>query len=87
MVGDFGEDKQFLRDMETLSPREREIFWLLAEGCSYLQMGARLGIKLGTVRVHVHTVYRKLRVKSRGQAVAKLLRSQAAVIGSANRIP
>jgi DNA-binding CsgD family transcriptional regulator len=45
---------------------------LLAKGGYYREIGEALGISQSTVRAHLHSVYRKLHVKSRAQAVIKL---------------
>lgn len=42
-----------------LSPREREVAVLLAEGRSYKEIAAELGISLGTVKTHIARVYEK----------------------------
>jgi two-component system nitrate/nitrite response regulator NarL len=60
----------------TLTPREREILALLAEGFTMRQIGRRLGISSRTVETHVAKIYRKLSVRSRVQAV-----SRAAALG------
>lgn len=55
----------------SLSPREREILPLLAEGLTMQQVGRRLGISPRTVEAHVAKLYRKLAVHTRLQAVAR----------------
>jgi DNA-binding NarL/FixJ family response regulator len=54
-----------------LTPREREILTLLAEGLTIKQIGRRLGISPRTVETHVSKLYRKLEVRTRVQAVAR----------------
>ncbi|MBW8865104.1 MAG: response regulator transcription factor [Verrucomicrobia bacterium] len=54
-----------------LTPRQHEILLLLAKGFYYKEIGAALGISHSTVRAHLHSVYRKLEVKSRSRAVIK----------------
>jgi RNA polymerase sigma factor (sigma-70 family) len=56
--------------LERLTPRQREILVLLARGSYYKEIGAELGISPATVRAHLHSVYRKLEVKSRARATA-----------------
>jgi DNA-binding NarL/FixJ family response regulator len=53
------------------TPRQEQILHLLARGFYYKEIGAELGISPFTVRAHLHTVYRKLEVKSRARAVVK----------------
>lgn len=50
---------------DVLTPREREILALLAEGLSNRGIGNNLGISEGTVKVHVKAILRKLSVTSR----------------------
>jgi two-component system nitrate/nitrite response regulator NarL len=51
-----------------LTPREREILCLLAEGQSNKVIARNLGISDGTVKLHVKAILRKLRVHSRVEA-------------------
>ncbi len=54
-----------------LSPRESEILRLLARGYSYKEIADSLGISIATVNTHIHRIYEKLHVRSRGEAVAR----------------
>ena len=54
---------------DPLTPREREILALLGEGLLYKEIADRLGITLDTVGTHTKSIYRKLRVRSRTEAV------------------
>ena len=60
-------------DVEKLTKREHEILSLLAKGYLYKEIADQLSISLSTVRAHLHTVYEKLHVQSRTQAVVKYL--------------
>lgn len=51
-----------------LTKREQEILTLIAAGKSNLEIAQNLYISPGTVRVHVHTILRKLGVRDRTQA-------------------
>jgi LuxR family maltose regulon positive regulatory protein len=57
--------------VEALTPREIEILSLLAEGLSNREIAQRLFISLSTVKRHNATVFGKLAVNSRTQAVAR----------------
>ena len=57
-----------------LSDRETEVLGLLAEGYSYTSIGARLCISPNTVRNYIRSVYEKLHVHSRSEAVSKAIR-------------
>jgi DNA-binding CsgD family transcriptional regulator len=51
--------------VSTLSPREREVYDLLCEGHSNVEIARRLFISHATVKVHVRHVYDKLGIRSR----------------------
>ncbi len=55
-----------------LTPREREVLKLMAQGLSNAEIAQRLTIELGTVKNHVHNILTKLNVNSRRDAVAQL---------------
>ncbi|MDD5139548.1 MAG: response regulator transcription factor [Verrucomicrobiales bacterium] len=56
-----------------LSPGEREFLQLLARGYVYKEIAEHMGISTDTVRYYVRTVYEKLHVHSRTEAVVKFL--------------
>ena len=58
-----------------LTPREREVMTLVAEGLSNRAIAERLVLTEKTVKNHVHNTYRKLGVTRRGQAIAHWLGS------------
>ncbi|MFA6439157.1 MAG: response regulator transcription factor [Bacteriovoracaceae bacterium] len=57
--------------INTLSDREQNVLELLVRGLSYKKIGTELFISPSTVRHHLHNIYQKLHVRSRGEAVAK----------------
>jgi len=59
--------------LEALSAREREVLELLSQGQLYKQIAESLGITLDTVRKHLQSIYQKLHVHSRTDAVVKYL--------------
>jgi DNA-binding NarL/FixJ family response regulator len=48
-----------------LTEREREIMHLVAEGLSNKEVGRLLNISDGTIKVHLHHIYRKLAITNR----------------------
>ena len=54
--------------LDSLTPREREILSLLAEGQSNKVIARNLGISDGTVKLHVKAILRKLNIHSRVEA-------------------
>lgn len=73
VVSHFQQIKMPQSEMEKLTKREQEILALLAKGYLYKEIADQLGITLSTVRAHLHTVYEKLHVQSRTEAVVKYL--------------
>jgi DNA-binding NarL/FixJ family response regulator len=57
-----------------LSPREREVLDLLAQGFLYKEIADKLGISYETVHTYIRRIYEKLQVRTRTEAVAKFLR-------------
>ena len=53
------------RDLEQLTPREREVLRHIARGYMYKEIAQRLGISVKTVEAHVSAVLRKLQLSSR----------------------
>ena len=61
-------------DAERLTPREIELLELFSRGQSYKLASRALGISPLTVGNHVKSIYRKLQVHSRGEAVYEAVR-------------
>lgn len=76
----------FLRDgnrseqasKETVTPREREIIQLIAEGHSNKEAAARLGISVKTIEAHRANIMRKLRLRSVSDLVRYAIRNKIA---------
>ena len=56
-----------------LTPRERDVLAAMAGGLTNRQIAASLGLGTGTVRIHLQTIFQKLQVSNRTQAVLKFL--------------
>ncbi|AIR96154.1 response regulator [Streptomyces glaucescens] len=54
---------------EALTPREREVWRLIAAGLDNTQIAGRLGVSASTVKNHITGLFAKLRVRDRAQAV------------------
>jgi DNA-binding NarL/FixJ family response regulator len=52
-----------------LTPREIDILWGIAKGFSYAEIATHLGMSNQTVPGHIKSIYRKLEVHTRGEAV------------------
>ena len=53
------------RDIEQLTPRERDILKLIAQGLSNKMIARKLDITESTVKVHVKHLLKKMKLKSR----------------------
>jgi DNA-binding NarL/FixJ family response regulator len=59
-----------------LSEREKEVLTALVEGMSYKMIADACIISLDTVRSHIKSIYEKLHVHSKGEAVSKAIRGK-----------
>ena len=57
-----------------ISPQEMRLLKLLTEGHQNKTAAAELGISVHTVTFHLRSIYEKLHVHSRSEAVARALR-------------
>ena len=67
-------EELFARLLDDLTPQEVRVLNLLAEGLSDAEIAERLSLTSGTVRHHVSHLLKKLRKRSRTQAVVEMLR-------------
>jgi two-component system, NarL family, nitrate/nitrite response regulator NarP len=58
--------------LDSLSDRQLEVLRLLAEGCSYEEIGGRLFISVNTVKFHTRSIFERLGVHNRMAAVRLL---------------
>lgn len=63
------------RDIQSLTPRERDIIKLIAEGLPNKVIARRLNITESTVKVHVKHLLKKMKLKSRVEAAVWVLQS------------
>ncbi|HTF37779.1 MAG TPA: response regulator transcription factor [Blastocatellia bacterium] len=56
-----------------LTPHETRVLKLFVEGHNYKTAAAELGVSVNTVNFHVRSIYEKLQVHTRSEAVAKAL--------------
>lgn len=57
-----------------LTPHEVRILGMLAEGYSYQGVATRLTVSINTIRNHIRSIYDKLHVHSKSEAVSKALK-------------
>jgi DNA-binding NarL/FixJ family response regulator len=63
-------------DTNGLTARETEILVLLAEGLPNKEIAQKANISVGTVRVHLGHIFKKLHVRCRTEAAAKYFRKK-----------
>jgi two-component system nitrate/nitrite response regulator NarL len=63
-----------VEDRPVLSPREREVLVLIADGLSAPDVAKQLYVSPATVKTHLQSLYEKLQVSDRAAAVARAMR-------------
>ncbi|WPU92923.1 response regulator transcription factor [Mucilaginibacter sabulilitoris] len=76
----FREKRSDVANEYDLSLREREVLGCLVKGDSYKMIAERCYISMGTVCTHISSIYKKLHVNSKSEAVAKAIRER--LVGS-----
>ncbi len=69
------------RMLAQLSPREIEVIQLLGRGLSNKEIGAKLGVVEGTVKIHITSIFGKLGVCDRTQALIEAVKRGIVQIG------
>ncbi len=60
------------KHQDALTPREAEVAELVLQGLRNRQIGERLGITEGTVKIYLHTIYQKLGISARLELAGRL---------------
>lgn len=63
-----------LENMEPLTPREKEVINLIAQGKGNREIAVELGIQEKTVKNYINNIYSKLQVKNRYEVIAYLFK-------------
>jgi DNA-binding NarL/FixJ family response regulator len=74
-------NRKVQRSIERLTPREREVLQALADGLSDKEISENLHVGIGTVRNHLVSVFGKLGVNSRLQALVIALQHGIVEVG------
>ena len=82
---DRSSDRATRAGIHALTPREREIMELLADGLPNKLIARRLQVALPTVKNHVHSILDKWDVRSRGEAAARYRRKVQETEASGSR--
>ena len=62
--------------LSPLTPREKDVLELLAEGLTNAEIAKRIGIGDRTVRTHLRSIYEKLWVRNRTEAAVVVWRAR-----------
>jgi DNA-binding NarL/FixJ family response regulator len=65
-----------IRSDSSLTPRERDVVRLIASGLSNKSIAHRLGLREGTVKVHLHNIYQKLGISGRVELILTAIASR-----------
>ncbi|MCL6635068.1 MAG: response regulator transcription factor [Peptococcaceae bacterium] len=65
---------QAIGENKDLTPREEEVLSYLAQGLTNKEISAKTHLAVDTVKTHLRSIYRKLGVKNRSQAISKIAR-------------
>jgi two-component system nitrate/nitrite response regulator NarL len=68
MCGDYVSTKNFsdiAEPFSELSHREQQVVTLVCEGLSNKEIATGLGVTEGTIKIHLHSIFRRLGVRSR----------------------
>jgi DNA-binding NarL/FixJ family response regulator len=68
--------KKIIARLSALSNRERQVTTLVCDGLSNKTIARTLGVSEGTVKIHLHSVYKKLGISGRAALVAALALSR-----------
>ena len=66
----FNPKRTYATKLDELTARENQVLQAMVEGLSYKLIASRLDTSLDTVRTQVKSIYRKLHVNSKGEAIS-----------------
>jgi len=58
---------------QMITRREGEVVHLVSQGLPNKLVAKELGVREGTVKIHLHSIYRKLRVSNRTELILRIL--------------
>ena len=68
----FQRSKTVSEEEKSLTKKEKEVLDLLAKGFLYKEIADQLSITINTVKQHIHSVYEKLHVTNKAEAISKV---------------
>ena len=61
------------KKLQTLTPRQEEVFHLILKGMNNIELGRKLGITTGTAKLQSNTVLKKMGCHSKNEVLYKYL--------------
>lgn len=61
--------------VDNLSPREKQVLTLVAQGLTYKEVGAKLNLSERTIKYHMGEIVRRLHARNRGEVIEYARRS------------
>jgi two-component system, NarL family, nitrate/nitrite response regulator NarL len=68
------------KQLTTLTERQREVATLASQGLCNKMIARQLGVTEGTVKIHLHLIYKKLDVRSRTDLMIRFGTSQQVAV-------
>lgn len=68
--------KTVAEESKELTPREDEVLKYLSKGLTNKEISANTHLAVDTVKTHLRSIYRKLGVKNRSQAISRIVRKE-----------
>ncbi len=75
-----------LSSKSTLTRRQQEVATLVSAGLSNKEIGRRLNLAEGTVKIHLHAIYSKLRIPNRTMLALLAVQNPFGERGVASRV-
>jgi two-component system nitrate/nitrite response regulator NarL len=81
-----GQNDTVRKSVTALTDRERQIVHLVAKGMSNKEIGRRLNISNGTIKVHLHHIFEKLQINNRTTLAALAISQSDNAHGPLNQV-
>ena len=75
VIRSFQQQNEVPEESKLLTKKEHEVLTLLSKGHLYKEIATMLGISESTVKKHIHSIYQKLHVNNRTEAINKIFRN------------
>lgn len=72
LVRRFQKPESAVQELNSITPREKEVLEMLATGALYKEVAGALGISINTLKRHIYNLYEKLHVDNKTEAINKV---------------